>query len=153
MFAVKNRFCEGAVAIRALDSFSWRSLCSLCNTMPEPRRRFGECRKAAAPSIKTSNFHWFRTNTPCVYLRYTRLIGDGHHQKREWVYYKYACVGALHGKLELVRQQNRKLEAEANHLAPLLAANSAPSLLSKRSEISEDKSIAETSRPRIPHAG
>jgi hypothetical protein len=50
------------------------------------------------------------------------------------MYYKYACVGALHGKLELVRQQNRKLEAEANHLAPLLAANSAPSLLSKRSE-------------------
>ena len=31
-----------AVAIRALDSFSWRSLCSLCSSMPEPRRRFGD---------------------------------------------------------------------------------------------------------------
>jgi hypothetical protein len=31
-----------AVAICALDSFSWRSLCSLRSTMPEPRRRFGD---------------------------------------------------------------------------------------------------------------
>jgi hypothetical protein len=31
-----------AVAIWALDSFSWRSLRSLCSTMPEPRRRFGD---------------------------------------------------------------------------------------------------------------
>ena len=30
-----------AVAICALD-FSWRSLCSLRSTMPEPRRRFGD---------------------------------------------------------------------------------------------------------------
>ena len=25
-----------------LNSFSWRSLCSLCSTMSEPRRRFGD---------------------------------------------------------------------------------------------------------------
>src|SRR5215831_13078419 len=33
--------------------------------------------------IASPEARWHRTTTPCVYLCYTNLICDGHHQKRE----------------------------------------------------------------------
>jgi hypothetical protein len=33
-----------------------------------------------------------------------------------------ACIDALHGRIDALREQNRKLDAEAEHLAQMVAA-------------------------------